>query len=187
MKNRILSLALVLLFIFALCGCGEKKKTDSTTPETSTSQNKTEEKEDNKTSKEDIPDEDDSSKKEESDEKLTPEAFCTKFEGTWTANDGTFIDFAFEEGKPTAFFAIWEAGGYFPAGEIKSVKEISQDEYTLEIFFPGTEGNDMYDAVESYTESFNFKNHNNGNITVTGNSDSKTYFYDGRMQYPMEY
>ncbi|MBE6727247.1 MAG: hypothetical protein E7562_01210 [Ruminococcaceae bacterium] len=181
MTKRILCLVLIMLIAILACGCGNEK-TDKNKEDVSSSQNDSSANEQKDESKTDNSNDETTPQKEE----LTTEAFCAKFEGTWTASDGSFIDFAFEDNKPTAFFAIWQAGGYFPGGIIKSVEETKENEYTMEIFFPGVEATDMYDAVESYTESFTVINHNDGNITVSGTNETKKYFYDGRMQFPME-
>lgn len=180
MKKNIICLILIALLTALICGCSSAnkapQKNDITANQTPSTQI---------TDKENSTDE----KEEETNnvQALTPKDFCKKFEGTWTADDGTFVDFAFEEEKPCVLFAIWEAGGYFPGGEIKEVETVSENEYIMTVFFPGAQATDMYDAVESYTESFEVTNHNDGNITVIGSGGEKKYFYDGRMQYPLEY
>ncbi|MCQ2354119.1 MAG: hypothetical protein MJ102_03325 [Clostridia bacterium] len=89
----------------------------------------------------------------------TPIDFEKLYDGTWTNSTGMFIDFDCENGTPTAFFAIWNAGGFMPAGEITAVK--TEDFVTWEITIHHNkvelhEDNDrpelITDVIEAYDE-----------------------------------
>ncbi|MBO7504517.1 MAG: hypothetical protein J6U38_09135 [Clostridia bacterium] len=57
--------------------------------------------------------------------------FFDNHKGYWTEEDGKFITFSEEGGKYYAMFAIWNAGGPFPAGEVTKVAKAGDGLYFL--------------------------------------------------------
>lgn len=102
--------------------------------------------------------------------------FFKKVEGTWTADDDHFIDFSSGEGKVTAMFGIWNAGGDFPVYEICDAVEKGENDYELAVRTPDKEfKQEAHAKIE------------NGIITFTDvDGSSKSYTYYGGRQFPPE-
>ncbi|MBO4362848.1 MAG: hypothetical protein J5912_00535, partial [Clostridia bacterium] len=57
--------------------------------------------------------------------------FFDSHKGYWTEEGGEFISFSEEDGKYYAMFAIWNAGGQFPAGQVTKVSKAGDGLYFL--------------------------------------------------------
>ncbi len=55
--------------------------------------------------------------------------FFDSHKGYWTEEDGRFISFSEENGKYYAMFAVWNAGGQFPAGQVTKVSKAGDGLY----------------------------------------------------------
>ena len=55
--------------------------------------------------------------------------FFDSHKGYWTEEDGRFISFSEENGKYYAMFAIWNAGGQLPAGQVTKISNAGDGLY----------------------------------------------------------
>ncbi|MBO4363379.1 MAG: hypothetical protein J5912_03245 [Clostridia bacterium] len=150
MKKRIIIAAVFAVLVFALAALAVSCDFIHGNPGTNTGE------------------EDDNSAKRTAD-------FFKKYEGTWTAIDESFIDFTSTEGKVTALFGIWNAGGDFPVYEICDAVEKGQDDFELEVRTPKGFKQEAHVKVE------------NGRMTFTDvDGSEKVYEYNGARQFPPE-
>ena len=97
-------------------------------------------------------------------------AFCGLVQGTWTAEDDSFVHFEDEEGIAGVMFAVWNAGGEFPAGTIADAEKIADGVYKLTV--------NMNDgSTAEYVCTVSGKE-----MILSSGTESKTYrYYDSRQ------
>ena len=101
--------------------------------------------------------------------------FCERFNGTWTANDNSFIDIGYDEKKPAAIFGVWDSYAEFPEGMIEDAVETAEGEYDLTVRMNPT----------SAPVTMHVKSDNNAIFFTDAMSVTKRYEYDGKRQYPL--
>lgn len=125
----------------------------------------------------------------------TPIDFEKLYDGTWTNSTGMFIDFDCENGTPTAFFAIWNAGGFMPGGEISAVKTEDLVTWEITIHHNKVELHEDYEqpelitgVIEEYDEEFVFSATPDGKVNISfkgGDHDwNGEYSYFPQYQFP---
>ncbi len=108
------------------------------------------------------------------------------FTGTWTSKDGRFVDFDDAGDKATVFFAVWNAGGDFPAGEIIAAEQEYDDgmeypRFTMTVRYTGSGlagQTERFELTPDSANSFNMKS-----LNGTG-SDG---YWNGTFQKYVEY
>ena len=105
--------------------------------------------------------------------------FARKVEGTWTADDDTFLDFSMENEKPWILSAVWNAGGVFPSCEIIDAEQKDADGYVYRLTVK------VRESGEAATMNVEFSG-NSMTVTTGAFAVPKIYTFYGNRQYPME-
>ncbi len=105
--------------------------------------------------------------------------FEKTYEGTWTANDDSFLDFSLEDGEPWIFNAIWNSGGEFPSFKILDAVKLDESGKKLLLKLRSRDGAESELNFESQGMYIDIS-------TPGGLLGGKRYFYDGTRQYPPE-
>ncbi|MBP5206864.1 MAG: hypothetical protein J6330_00230 [Clostridia bacterium] len=109
--------------------------------------------------------------------------FFADHTGYWTEKNGRFITFGInEKGEYRATFAVWNAGGPFPSGNVTEVKKAGDGLYFLLITIDGMpddpewygDGWDPYDVTVSVIE--NKTNPASFDCVAVGDSVQRTYY-----------
>lgn len=214
--KRIISLILALLTLFALTSCdsllGAIKNASMTTdeqetaaPDDTTASDDTTEPEDTGTDPQNDPQPEDTTASpettaepettEEPETTAAPEPgpvdFEKEFDGTWTADDGRFIDFSIENGKTYMFFAIWNAGGFMPAGEVTKVHQTEPLSWDVTVHHDRVEFHEDYDnpdtitgVSEAYDEEFIVTFATSDSFVITLKNGDAHYWYGTYKYYP---
>lgn len=77
--------------------------------------------------------------------------FFSRMAGDWTAEDGTYLHFAEEDGAWYLIFAAWNAGGQMPFAKVSNLRSVGDGKWmaTLDFSLPDTNG--------SYSEEYVFE------------------------------
>lgn len=120
------------------------------------------------------------------------EEFFASHGGYWTEMDnGRFITFSKnEEGVYRATFAVWNAGGPFPSGEVREVKKAGDGLWFLIITIDGMpddpdwygDGWDPYDVTVSVTD--NKTDPASFDCVAVGDSVQRTYYHHEKPENP---
>ena len=98
-------------------------------------------------------------------------AFEKEVGGTWTADDGSFVDFGVFDGTPRASFGVWDSDGEFPAGEIMEAEKKSEGSYVITLRMMDSGDDTKYDCAFADRQ-----------MTLTTGGISKVYRFDPSRQ-----
>ena len=108
--------------------------------------------------------------------------FVSNHHGTWTSEGNSFVKFFAEDGNGYIFFAIWDAGGYFPCGRITELYISNNGSIYATLYVPEVEGDEFMEGAEAYTieciiESFDLS------VSVEIDGKVTVYTYDPDRQF----
>ena len=100
--------------------------------------------------------------------------------GYWTNDDGKYIYVGEENGEKFISFAVWNAGGPFPVGDIKTVKAFGSRTYVITVGIRGFEGNEEVGSWDPYDFDFHITDNETTDRSVTAvypGEETESVFY----------